>query len=195
MPFVRDGRCRSVGGRAPPSICGSCRSATASRSVSRCSKSSATPASRPTVERPRVRVVACDRGPRDRGARPPRHGSARARRVVDRTGHRLGRRARRRGRAARLAGGDQRRGHGGHLRFHPGALASLLGATVMAFASMPPVIVVIVVTAVVRVVVDVGERPTARSADGAATEPVAATARITWSQLQARVPSSGVTGS
>lgn len=82
---------------------------------------------------------------------------------------------------------------GGRWRFRPGGLASLLGATVIALVSMPPVIVVIVVTAAVRAVVELGERPVARAGRGTTSELAAATARITWSPLLVRVPSAGRT--
>ncbi|WP_324652132.1 DUF1353 domain-containing protein [Georgenia sp. H159] len=83
---------------------------------------------------------------------------------------------------------------GGRVRFRPTSLASLLGAAAIALASMPPVIVVIVVTAAVRAVVELGERPVAWAVDGPSGELVAATARITWSPLLARVPEAAEDG-
>lgn len=71
--------------------------------------------------------------------------------------------------------------------WRPRAFGSLLLGSVIALAATPPVLLLIVLTAVVRAVVELGEQPVARAGDRA-TATVAATARITWSPLLSRVP-------
>lgn len=73
----------------------------------------------------------------------------------------------------------------GHLRWRPDAFASLAVASLVALVATPPVLVVIVVTAVVRAVVELGERPAVVAEEGYRGRP-AATARITWSPLLSR---------
>src|SRR5690625_4394114 len=78
-------------------------------------------------------------------------------------------------------------GRGGSA-FRPRAFLSLVLACVVALVATLPVVVVMVVTAAVRAVVEVGERP---AAEASGDQPAAATARITWSPLLARLPDMG----
>ena len=75
-------------------------------------------------------------------------------------------------------------GPGGGTRWRPDATAGLAGAALLTLVATPPVLVVIVVTAVVRGVVELGERPVLESDDGS----VPAAARITWSSAVRRSP-------
>jgi len=59
---------------------------------------------------------------------------------------------------------------------------------VVALVATPPVVVVMLVTAAVRAVVELGERPAPVLVDGRPGPVVSATARITWSPLLARLP-------
>lgn len=77
---------------------------------------------------------------------------------------------------------------GGGVGLRPAALLSQLGACVVALMATPPVVVVMLVTAAVRVVVELGERPAPVLVDGRPGPVVSATARITWSPLLARLP-------
>ncbi|WP_413449948.1 DUF1353 domain-containing protein [Georgenia phoenicis] len=76
--------------------------------------------------------------------------------------------------------------HGGAVRLRLRSLGGLLAACALVLVAAPPVVVVIVVTTLVRLVVELGERPAAAS--GSAEQETAPTARIAWSPLVARVP-------
>ena len=76
----------------------------------------------------------------------------------------------------------------GGVALRPRSFLSGLGASLIAVSATPPVVLVMLVTALVRVLVELGERSVPLDVHRRPVQVVSATARITWSPLLPRLP-------